>query len=220
MIEFREKFYSEADAMRELYLKLQERQRTRKPPILKGIIQLEDLPSVLRGNNVVIEKFVLVRSFLGKDKYRVFLKMGSKVKLPKTVALPSKSYDKSIGKVSLGYTDAKIGSPFYNQQQQQQQQQKQKLNSETEKESIVWGKLEERIYKDKGGGGGASIGGIRFEPSGMNLNYTKKEPLGDVVKYSQKDRSLVIESKSVDNILDSLNVLPFGLNYNIYLLDA
>ena len=206
MIEFREKFYSEADATRELYLKLQERQRTRRPPILKGIVQLEDLPSVLRGNNVVIEKFVISRTFFGRDTYRMFLKMGSKVKLPKEVMFPSKVYNNRLGTVSLGFTDASIG----------------KINSEKEFSEIgqtIPTSPKEKLFGN-GGGGGGKVGGVLFKPAELDINVPTRDFTGEVVKYSQKDRSLVVETKTIDDSLECLNILPFGLNYNIYLLDA
>jgi len=44
--------------------------------------------------------------------------------------------------------------------------------------------------------------------------------MADVLLFDKKSRTLVLEAKTVDSIIDSLNLLPFGLNYNILLLDA
>jgi hypothetical protein len=44
--------------------------------------------------------------------------------------------------------------------------------------------------------------------------------MADVLLFDKKSRTLVLESDSIDEIINSLNLLPFGLNYNILLLDA
>ncbi len=50
--------------------------------------------------------------------------------------------------------------------------------------------------------------------------YESQELMADVILFNKKSRTLVLEAKTVDAIIDSLNLLPFGLNYNILLLDA
>ena len=60
MIKFRQKIFSEYDAMRSLYVELM------KDPMGKkkyGVIDTNTLIPILRGNNVVIERFVISTSF-------------------------------------------------------------------------------------------------------------------------------------------------------------
>ena len=86
MIKFRQKIFSEYDAMRSLYVEIMKRlngDRRRFP-----IITMNELPAILRGNNVVIERFVISTSFFNKDKSRMYLKIGARAKLPDDVRLP------------------------------------------------------------------------------------------------------------------------------------
>ena len=55
-----------------------------------------------------------------------------------------------------------------------------------------------------------------------SVQHIKKcqEILGEAIEYSKTQRSLVLEFKAVDDAIEALNYLPFGLNYQIYLLDA
>ena len=52
----------------------------------------------------------------------------------------------------------------------------------------------------------------------INLTYEVRELLGEAVKYDKKERSLVLEFKTIDDAIRALNILPFGINYNIFLL--
>ena len=52
----------------------------------------------------------------------------------------------------------------------------------------------------------------------VNLTYEVRELLGEAVKYDKKERSLVLEFKTIDDAIRALNILPFGINYNIFLL--
>ena len=81
MIKFRQKEFTEYDAMRSLYVKLMRYSDRNK----FGVIDTSALIPVLRGNNVVIERFVISTSMFGKDKYRMYLKIGAKAKLPDEV---------------------------------------------------------------------------------------------------------------------------------------
>ena len=83
MIKFREKNFSEYDAMRSLYVELMKNARGNKDRYT--IIDSSALIPVLRGNNVVIERFVISTSFLHSDKYRMYLKVGAKAKMPDEV---------------------------------------------------------------------------------------------------------------------------------------
>ena len=66
MIKFKQKTYSkESDVMRALYVSLQ-RERKRVE-----VIDSSSLIAVLKGNNIVIERFVLFTPTFGKDRFRM-----------------------------------------------------------------------------------------------------------------------------------------------------
>ena len=46
-----------------------------------------------------------------------------------------------------------------------------------------------------------------------------KELLGDAVNYDKKSRSLVLEFRTIQDAIRAINILPFGVNYKIFLLD-
>lgn len=95
MIKFREKSYSEYDAMRELYNELNGYSSggdTRR----YEIISKSYLPGILKGNSVVVEKFTSVTKVFGKDRYRMYIRVGSKAKMPDEVRMPKSYQDKSI----------------------------------------------------------------------------------------------------------------------------
>jgi DNA polymerase III gamma/tau subunit len=54
----------------------------------------------------------------------------------------------------------------------------------------------------------------------MDLTVKVQELLGDAIVYDKKSRTLVLEFDSIRDAIQALNILPFGLNYKIYLLDA
>ena len=83
MITFRQKEFREYDAMRSLYVRLMERSSRDK----FNVIDTSALIPILKGNNIVVEKFVISTSMFGKDKYRMYLKIGAKAKLPDEVRL-------------------------------------------------------------------------------------------------------------------------------------
>jgi hypothetical protein len=105
MITFREKEFSEYDAMRSLYVELNKYNKKVE------LIDKSALIPVLKGNNVVIERFVISTNFFGKDRYRMYLKIGAKAKMPDSVRLPHKSYDRKIGNISLEYNPS-INHPY------------------------------------------------------------------------------------------------------------
>ena len=43
---------------------------------------------------------------------------------------------------------------------------------------------------------------------------------GETLKYDKKERSLVLEFPDIRAAVEALNILPFGINYKIYLLDV
>lgn len=97
MIQFRKKMFSEYDAMRSLYVELMKYSDRTK----FGIIDTNSLIPILRGNNVVIEKFVISTSMFGRDKYRMYLKIGARAKMPDEVRLPQRYYDRRLGNLQL-----------------------------------------------------------------------------------------------------------------------
>ena len=191
MIQFRQKTFTEYDAMKSLYEEMKKFGFDRR---LKGIINSSSLIPVLKGNNVVIERFVISTSFGRSDKYRMYIKVGAKAKLPDEVRLPSQTRDQELMKLSF---NLKRGVKNYSNLEQKE------------------------FSKNKGGNGSGGQDGlstnIGIQP---RLTYKKTELLGETLKYDKEGRSLVLEFPSIGNAIKSLNILPFGINYNIYLLDA
>ena len=100
MIKFVQKQYTEYDAMRALYVELTKYSDKNK----FEVIDRSALIPVLKGNNVVIERFVISTSMFGKDKYRMYLKIGAKAKLPDDVRLAgSRVYDKKLLDLSVSF---------------------------------------------------------------------------------------------------------------------
>ena len=191
MIKFRQKEFSEADAMRPFYVKLQEYMRDRSCPLVQVIGKNEMLP-ILSGNNVIIEKFVLAGKFFGKDRFKMYLRFGSKVKLPNVFKLSNFKYEtRSL----LGDAKLNIGIQNNNNQNNNNQQNQKKKKK---KFSIF----------------NSNINGLSFA-----LNRDVKVSLGDVVFYDKLDRLAVLEFDNIDSAIRSLNILPLGLNYKLYLLD-
>ena len=191
MIQFRQKTFSEYDAMRALYVELLKRGDKNK----WKVIDKDSLIPVLRGNNVVIERFVISTSFAHRDRYRLYLKIGAKAKLPDEVRLPERVYDKRLGNANLNINVGTF-APDKNGQRQKNM-------------SVV--------FKQKEFKGAPPTISASVSPS-INLTYEVRELLGDAVKYDKKERSLVLEFKTIDNAIQALNILPFGINYNIFLL--
>ena len=159
------------------------------------IITPSELPAVLRGNNVVIERFVISHTMFGRDKYRMYLKIGAKAKLPDEVRLSGeKVYDKKLLDLSISI---KGGA-------------KPKTFSE-----------EQRVF-GKGGKPQQPPIGINTEIKApfLSINQEVHELLGEALEYNKKDRSLVLEFNDIQSAIRALNILPFGLSYNIKLLDA
>jgi hypothetical protein len=193
MIQFRQKTFSEYDAMRTLYVELLKRGDRNK----WKVIDKSSLIPVLRGNNVVVERFVISTSFAHRDRYRLYLKIGAKAKLPDEVRLPERVYDKRLGNANLNINVGTFAPGTKDLKQKSM--------------SVVF-----RQKEFKGGGAPPTIS-ASVSPS-INLTYEVRELLGDAVKYDKKERSLVLEFKTIDNAIQALNILPFGINYNIFLL--
>ena len=201
MIKFRQKIFSEFDAMRSLYVELLKRGDRNK----WRVIDKSQLLPILKGNNIVIERFVISTSLFGKDKYRLYLKIGAKAKLPDEVRLPEKIYDKKLGNANLNVNVGSFAPGSKNNNNNNGSQQK---------------SFSEVIFRQKefkGGGGQPPTIGANLSPS-INFTYTVRELSGKTLKYDKKERSLVLEFNSINDAINALNILPFGINYNIYLL--
>ena len=196
MIKFRQKEFSEADAMRSLYVEITKDPNWRKK---YGIIDSTALPSVLRGNNVVIERFVISTSFAKRDRYRMYLKIGAKAKLPDTVRLPEIVRTKKIGEAKFQLSAGEF-----------------KKKDFSDSTSMP-------IFRQKEFGDNKS----KKVPPNLSASLTPyielsveiRNLLGDAIKYDKKERSLVLEFNTIQDAIRALNILPFGLNYKIYLLN-
>ena len=196
MIQFRQKTFSEYDAMRSLYVELLKKGDKNK----WKVIDKDSLIPVLRGNNVVIERFVISTSFAHRDRYRLYLKIGAKAKLPDEVRLPERVYDKRLGNATLNFNMGLFAPGSKNQEQK---------NMST----VAF------RQKEFGKGGNKVPPTVTASVSpNINLTYEVRELLGEAVKYDKKERSLVLEFKTIDDAIRALNILPFGINYNIFLL--
>ncbi len=201
MIKFRQKEFSEYDAMRSLYVELMKRCRDRFK-----VIDTSSLIPILKGNNIVIERFVISTSLFGADTYRMYIRIGAKAKLPDEVRMPGKVYDKRLLNVSLRFRGG-VNKPFQ--------------NNFSELENTEEGRVK-LFSKSKGknnnGGGGDAIT-AEVSPN-LDLSIQRTKLLGEAVKYDKKSRLLVLEFSNIYEAIDALNILPFGLNYNIYLLNS
>lgn len=193
MIEFRQKAFTEYDAMRSFFVELSKKTNNNYNDRQQRwkVIDKTSLLPILKGNNIVIERFVISTSLLGRDRYRMYLKIGAKVNMPDKVRLPELVRDKKLGNayISLG-TDIKANDDNNN-------------NNKGDKK---------KKNKDN------TFVRSTFTPLSLDIKYNTGEPLGEVIKYSKKERSLVLEFSSIGKAIEALNVLPFGLNYNILLL--
>lgn len=189
MIRFRQKEFTEADAMRPFYVKLQEYMRDRRCPQVQVIGKNEMLP-ILSGNNVIIERFVLAGKLLGKDKFKMYLRFGSKVKLPNEFKLSDFKYEtKSL----LGGSKINVGISTGNNNNQGGNN-----KNKHKRFSII----------------GPEINSLSFA-----LNRDVKVSLGEVIHYDKSDRIVILEFNNIDSAIRSLNILPLGLSYKLYLLD-
>lgn len=205
MIKFRQKEFSEYDAMRSLYVELM------KLPEYRGRVNIIDssmLIPILRGNNIVIERFVISTSMFSRDKYRMYLKIGAKAKMPDNVRLPGRTYERAVGDLRVKFEN---GVKFPNNNQSGQQKQSNFSSILSQKDFTT--------KKNKGGGnnGGGKYISSSFSPN-LSLSYEVTELLGDAIKYDKSERSLVLEFNSIRDAIYALNILPFGIGYKLYLL--
>lgn len=207
MITFKQKEFSEFDAMRSLYMELVKNSK----PNRFQMIKLNSLLPILKGNNVVIERFVISTGLFKRDTYRMYLKIGAKAKMPDEVRLPSRVYDENLFNATLnvGFDGAPI----------------QKNNSETETRTTLFkektfGNKNKKKNNNGGNGDGGNRGGLKSNLNfPINVSYEVKKLLGEAVNYDKNSRSLVLEFETIQDAINAINILPFGMNYKIYLLD-
>lgn len=198
MIVFKQKSFSEFDAMRSLFVKLKDLSSPGKFQMLK----LDSLLPVLKGNNVVIERFVISTGAFKRDTYRMYLKIGAKAKMPDEVRLPGKVYDKTLfnSTLNIGYGVNDGGGKKKNKGG----------NGGGPKQT----NFSEKLFS---GNSNEQVQARLNIP--VNVSYEVNELLGDAINYDKKSRSLVLEFKTIEDAIRALNILPFGTNYKIYLLD-
>lgn len=199
MITFKQKSFSEFDAMRSLYVELNKLAGPGKFQMIK----LNSLLPILKGNNIVIERFVISTGAFKRDTYRMYLKIGARAKMPDEVRMPNRVYDETLLNTTLNVGfDSNSGDNNNQNQNNNQSGQKQ--------------------YSNNGGGGKKEKpltslrAGFNFP---VNITYEVKKLLGEAVNYDKKSRSLVLEFETIQDAIRAINILPFGVNYRIYLLD-
>ena len=193
MIEFRQKIFSEYDAMRSLYVELMKNSDRNK----FSIIDQSSLIPILKGNNVVVERFVIsTRPFTRKQRYRMYLKVGARAKMPDEVKLPNKVYDERLLGMQLNFNGS--------------------IPKEKNESEIATKKSE--IFRQKEFGNGPPPTVVGTISPYINITHEVEEIIGDAVEYDKKSRSLVLEHNSIQDAIKALNILPFGINYKIYLL--
>src|SRR5574344_1032693 len=223
MITFKQKEYSEYDAMRSLYVEMMryaDGDRRKQPQIIN---QSALLP-ILKGNNIVIEKFVISTSFFGKDKYRMYLKIGAKAKLPDQVRLTGEYRAENLGNLSLKITNTedkkkqKNGGNSYDDDSSSFKSNRNNNNQRNNnfRNNNNSGNRNQRNYSER-----IKLFGISatFQPN-ISLERQVLRLKGEVVSYDKAERRLVLDFTSISDAIASLNVLPFGINYKVYLLDV
>lgn len=209
---FRQKTFTEYDAMRSLYVELQ--RNTRDIPF--SVIDEHSLLPVLKENSVVIERFVISTAFGHKDRYRMYLKIGAKAKMPDQVRLPGYTKMHRVGNLGMTienaeWADPNINSGNYNNAVGNYNRFYQKNNSAP----FSNGKARIKLFADD-----------KFHPDlkatfspNLNLDYETTELTGETLKYDKHERSLILEFPTIQDAVRALKILPFGLNYKVYLLN-
>ncbi len=198
MIEFRQKEFTEYDAMKSLYEALMRKDSPWRFKI--NVIGQDSLVPVLKGNNVVIERFVISTRFLKQDRFRMYLKVGAKAKMPEALRLPGRPDMINLGKATF---NIKGGI--------------QKAFSEVDFEEKLFG---DKSKKKNNGGNGGNLVNATIEPVEASIRIETTKPQGEAVLYDKKSRTIVFEFETIDDAIRALNILPFGLNYKMYLLDV
>ena len=133
----------------------------------------------------------------------MYLKIGAKAKMPDEIKLPNKVYDERLLGMQINFNGA-FGSKNNNNEPQQRN------NSDTTEGTIVFRQKE---FK----GGPPPTITTNINPY-INITHEVEDMIGDAVEYDKKSRSLVLEHNSIQDAIKALNILPFGINYKIYLL--
>jgi hypothetical protein len=206
MITFRQKEFTEYDAMKAFHNELcRLTDRNRFPICTKS----EMIP-ILKGNNIIIEKFVIASPFFGRDVYRMYIRVGLKAKMPEAIKLTDKQYDKRLGDFQLNFKSGNLfDDPKKNfEEERTMSDLAQKIfgNNNNKNKYPSWKpQLSSEFHADR---------------NAMSISYLAKETLGEAIVNDKKTRTVVLEFKSIHDAIRVLNILPFGLNYRIYLLDA
>lgn len=209
---FRQKTFTEYDAMRSLYVELQ--RNTRDIPF--SVIDEHSLLPVLKENSVVVERFVISTAFGHKDRYRMYLKIGAKAKMPDQVRLPGYTKMHRVGNLGMTLENAEWADPSIDQGNYDQRiGGRNRLFQKNNSAPFSNGGLRIKLFGDD-----------KFHPDlratfspNIDLNYETTELTGETLKYDKRERSLVLEFPTVQDAVRSLKILPFGLNYKVYLLN-
>ena len=212
MIVFKQKEYTsnEYDAMRSLYVELM-RGDCR---LRVEIIDRSQLIPVLRGNNVVIERFVIVP--VGRqDRFRMYLKIGGRAKLPDQVRLTSRNEYRKFGSLKVDLNSS-AGFP----KQDQDNTNTDGNNYQNKPKQKKYSLFDQKEFGKKGGGKKSPTPFAKANlPLFVDINYQVRKLLGEALVYDKNSRTLVLEFDSIRDAINALNVLPFGINYKLYLLD-
>lgn len=205
-VKFRQKSFTEYDAMRSLYVELQ--RNTRDIPV--SVIDEHSLIPVLRDNSVVIERFVITTTYGHKDRYRLYLKIGAKAKMPDAVRLPGYTKMHKIGNLDLSLENAEWADPNINNYNYDSTFGREKrLSAPFSHGGRVRLFSDDKFHPDFK---------AKFSPN-IDLSYETNEITGETLKYDKRERSLVLEFPSIQDAVRALKILPFGLNYKLYLLN-
>lgn len=240
MIQFRRKIFSEYDAMRSLYVELMKYSDRTK----FGIIDTSSLIPILKGNNVVIEKFVISTSMFGRDKYRMYLKIGARAKMPDEVRLPQRVYDRRLGNMQLNINKGIFDNQYNNNNgnnfnnNNNNEGNKIELNTNSPNNDNIGNRknnsnknfqkkqknnsevnFREKLFGKNNNNKPFPFISAQLSPH-IDLSYEVRELLGDAILYDKKSRSLVLEFATIKDAIQALNILPFGLGYKIFLLNS
>lgn len=217
MIVFKEKQFTECDAMRSLYVELMKNgaQRGRWE-----IINKSQLIPILKGNNIVVEKFVISTSFFGRDKYRMYIKIGAKAKMPDEVRLPGSYYDEKLGGLSLKLKNKDLfgGGTSDNNNNNNNKKNNNNNNRNNNNRNNNYNQSNKSDYSDYDV---RLFGNIETNLDNYyKIDIERHKLIGEAIKYDKKARELILEFDEIYDAIRALNILPFGLNYSIYLLDS
>ena len=146
------------------------------------------------------EEFVRSTRRFGRDKYRMYLKIGAKAKLPDEVRFPGYYYTEKRRELSLKVSG---GVPFKNQQQ----------NNFSDAKEKAFGK-----NKNNNNNNGGKLLSAEYN-NRFDIEVEVHNMIAEAIKYDKKSRELILEFDTIQDAIRALNILPFGINYNIKLLE-